>query len=158
MVYADPPTIRENMMQRIVNNCKNILRQLYFCQLFKISNRESSSVLTIMMVFSNILWGRTKINPLLAGFLMVLPSSAGHFRFLPWATGFLTVLPSLDSSWSCLHWLDSSRSCLHWPNQNGTLKFILLHPRRGPWTSCLSFWWLNAGNGLNSCGHWYWIT
>jgi len=28
MVCADPPTIRENMMQRIINNCRNIPRHV----------------------------------------------------------------------------------------------------------------------------------
>jgi len=28
MVYADPPTIRENMMQHIINNCKNTPRNV----------------------------------------------------------------------------------------------------------------------------------
>jgi len=58
-----------------------------------------------------------------------------------------------DSLRSCLHWPDSLRSCLYWPNQNDALKSILLCPLSGLWTLCLSFRWLNAGNGLNSCGH-----
>jgi len=28
MVYADPPTTRENMMQHIINNCRNIPRHV----------------------------------------------------------------------------------------------------------------------------------
>jgi len=47
--------------------------------------------------------------------------------------------------------LDSSRSCLHWLNQNGALKSVLI-------VDIVSIISMNAGNGLNSCGHWYWIT